>query len=297
MIEVKIGTHKIGRQSPKAFYNKFVLPLWDKRQRVKNEFTSLKQIILNVNNYCNLECFSCASLCDQPYNNPWRDQPRMIDPLNVEKALWYLASVDAYEVVTLTGGEPTAADLDTLRHLSRIIRWNKLRVCLYTNGFRLKEIGPNTFDYIVLDDHGINSEDIKAAIEYLEENRFKNYYVIETKRHRDYGEALRRSMTSPGVHCWGWLQPTLWLDIVYPCCHMAQMEGWGNDTVIRDSLRRHGWTVNNPDLAEVMKDWRNTIPAEVIKKCLFSCWKYREPYFTRNILLCARARTRTSVHH
>lgn len=284
MIEIKIGTHNIGRRSPQAFYNKFILPLVSKRQRVKNEFTSLKQIIVNVNNYCNLKCFSCASLCDKPFGeNPWRDEPREIDLEDLNQALGQIVTLDHFEVATLTGGEPTAINIDKLFLIARAIRLKGLKVCIYTNGYRIKEIGPNKFDYIVLDDHGTNTEDIKSAIEYFKENRYKKYYVIETKWHRDYDLALRESRTSPGVHCWGWLQPTIWLDVVFPCCHMAQMEGWDNDTILRDSLRKARWVTNNPNLGEVMQDWRNTIPAEVIKKCLFSCWKYREPYLYKNI--------------
>ena len=91
-------------------------------------------------------------------------------------------------------------------------------------------------------------------------------------------------MATPGVSCPRWLQPTLWLDVIYPCCGMAQMEGWDNDMILRDSLREAGWTTKNPDLADTMRDWRRTIPAEVIKKCLFSCWKYRKSYIEKNIV-------------
>lgn len=278
IITLKIGTHTIGRKTPRSFFNKFVLPICDKRQRVKNEFNSLKQIILNVNNFCNLNCFSCASLCDKPFNNPWRDEPRTIDPDEVKIALKQILKYDSFQVVTLTGGEPTATPLSILKRITTIIRIEGLKVCIYTNAYRIKELDPTFFDYIVLDDHGTNSEDVRAAIEYFKEMRYKDYFVIETKYHRDYDLAFKKPHTSPGVHCWGWLQPTIWLDVVYPCCHMGQMEGWSNDTVLRDSLRKAGWTIRNPELAEVMRDWRKTIPAEVIKRCLFSCWKYRDPY-------------------
>lgn len=35
---------------------------------------------------------------------------------------------------------------------------------------------------------------------------------------------------------------------------------------------------------DTLRDWKNTIPGEVLKKCYFSCWKGYEEYEERNIV-------------
>jgi hypothetical protein len=286
---LKIGSHEVGRNSPSKFFNKYILPHYDKRRRVKNELDSQKQIIVNVNNFCNLDCFSCGSMCDKPFNNPWRDKPRVIDPIDVDMALEQILEYQKYDTVTLAGGEPTTIPLNTLKILSNVIRSYSLKVHILTNAYRINKIDADYFDYITLDDHGTNSKAINEAVQTLHAQGYENYFIKSTLIHKDYDLALTTPTISQGVKCWGWLQPTIWLDIVYPCCGMPQMEGWHNDTILRDSLRRNGWKTKNPELAEVLRNWRETIPPEVLKKCLFSCWKHRESYREVNIMLAQKS--------
>jgi len=269
---------------PWVIFEKYFIAKFDNRIRIKYELLKIKKIVINVNNFCNLNCFSCVSLCDKPFNNTWRDEKREIEPEIVDMALKKILKYGKYGAVTLAGGEPTAMNLGRLKEISEVIRANGLKVSLITNGFRLSNIDPFNFDYICIDDHGTNTDKIRENEIFLKSKGFNNYFVIKTLFHKDFEVARREPFTSLGVSCPGWLQPTIWLDVVYPCCGMPQLEGWDNDTILRDSLRREGWTVTNPNLSSVMKNWRKTIPPEVIKKCLFSCWKHREKYIERNIL-------------
>jgi organic radical activating enzyme len=278
-----MGKYTIGLHTPIHFINKYIISKFNKRVKVKTEIRSLRKFVINVNNFCNRKCFSCVSLCDKPFNNPWRDKRREIRINDVKKAIPRILEYASYEGVTLAGGEPTAMNLIKLMRISKIIRDNELKGHILTNGFRIRNISPYNFDYIILDDHGTNTDDVRKSIDYFKELGYENYAVKKAYVHKDFNEARETPIITEGFDCNGWMQPTLWLDLVYPCCGMPQMEGWDNDTIIRDTLRKNGWTCDNPDLAEVLKNWRKTIPNEVVNKCLFSCWKFRKKYTKVNI--------------
>lgn len=286
---VSIGNHRLGKETPRHILNKWVLRRFDKRLKNKYEITSLRKIILNVNNFCDLGCFSCVSLCDTPIgSNVWRDRPRtmnrdVLDRVLSEVVRYGLAIERPYEGVTFAGGEPTAIPLDDLKELGQIVRHHGLKSVVLTNGFGVEGLDPWAFDHFILDDHGINAEAIQRSVAHFKINGFENYHVHLARVHRNFAKAREIPVITPGLKCPGWMDLTLWMDLVYPCCGMPQMEGWDNDTVIRDSLLEAGWTVANPTLAETLINWRETIPGEVIKKCLFSCWKFRDEYEERNI--------------
>ena len=270
--------------------DKYIISHWDPAVKTRKELDAEKKIIVNVNNYCNLDCFSCVSLCHLPYGNPWRDNPRNINPQDVDIALTHILNTREYHYATLAGGEPTAS-LSQLEEINNVIHSHKLKTQLLTNGYKVPELNPHNYDYIVIDHHGTNKQDVENAVKHLKNHSYTNYYIHQAREHHDFGEALTRPHTSPGPYaCPGWMQHTLWLDVIYPCCGMPQMEGWLNTTAIRDSLRREGWTTENPELTHTLRQWRHTIPAEIVKFCLFNCWKYREPYVTKNIVAKKKAR-------
>ena len=47
---------------------------------------------------------------------------------------------------------------------------------------------------------------------------------------------------------------------------------------IRDSLNKAGWNVNNPNLKDVIINWRDTVPSEVVRMCVLECWRGRKTY-------------------
>ena len=285
VLEMRAGKHKVGKETPRILFEKWVLSRLNKRVRNKYEVRGLKKIVLNVNNFCDLACFSCVSLCDTKMGaNVWRDRPRTMAPDVLDRALAELVRAGPYQAVFFAGGEPTAIPLEDLEELASIVRKHGLKSIILTNGYAVEKLDPHVFDYFVLDDHGINQEAIERSVAHLENHNFPWYHIILARVHFNFRKAFEEPVITPGVHCPAWMVPTLWLDLVYPCCFMPQMEGWDNDTVIRDALAWAGWTVENPSLAETLINWRETIPGAVIKKCLFRCWKYREAYEERNIV-------------
>lgn len=281
---VTLGKYQLGRGTPRHILNKKVLRRFNKRIKTRYEILRMKKIVLNANNYCNLECFSCVSLCDTPMgSNVWRDRPRVMDPEILDRALSELTRYKAYDGVNFAGGEPTAIPVKDLEELASVVRDHGLKVLMLTNGFGVDKLDPWDFDYFTLDDHGINVEAIKRSVAHLNSHGFENYYVHVARIHRNFAKAREIPVITQGLKCPGWMDLTLWLDLVYPCCGMPQLEGWDNDTVIRIALKKAGWTVENPKLSETLENWRETIPGEVIKKCLFSCWRFREVYEERSI--------------
>ena len=261
-------------------FDEYIRGIFDPHIRVKYRFNRLKRLVAILNNYCNLGCYSCSSLCHLPFGNPFRDEPRTMSPDDLDKAIKGVLGYTHIDYVHLLGGEATLLDL---KPYTEVVKGYDLMISLLTNGYGVLKVDLDEFDYIILDDHGVNHEDITRALNYFEENNFKSYYVRETLKHFDIGETLTRSGTSNGLKCRGWMKPTIYRDLIYPCCVMVELEGWIGDTVISDSLRRHGWTTDNPDLSDTLKKWRETIPAEVVKRCNLSCWRGRGALVWRDI--------------
>ena len=281
---VTIGKHQLGKGTPRHVLNKKVLRRFNKRIKTRYEIMSMKKIVLNANNFCDIGCFSCVSLCDTPMGaNVWRDRPRVMDPEILDVALSALMLYQPDEGVTFAGGEPTTIPVEDLKELASIVRDHDLKSVILTNGFGVDKLDPWDFDYFTLDDHGINFEAIERSVNHLESHGFENYHINVARIHRNLAKAREIPVITPGLKCPRWMELTLWLDLVYPCCGMPQMEGWDNDTIIQVALKKAGWTVENPKLAETLENWRETIPGEVIKKCFFSCWKFRDDYEKRNI--------------
>lgn len=237
-------------------------PIW------KNNF------YVNVTNYCNLDCFSCSVLCDKPMgSNCFRDVPRNQDLSSLNKFLDLIKDFRIDHWIRLGGGEPTATGYTYLKELVNIVKCHNRKICLLSNGFKLSEFDPHLFDFIQLDNHGTNQKDIDNCIERFKSNKYGSYGVIIHKWHRDLEHQRKTNLVSWGLNCPAWLrQITLWQDVVYPCCNFPYFDGWDNDTIGTDSLKKTGWSVENPNLKETIEDWKNTIPNEVIRKCIFSCW-------------------------
>ena len=96
--------------------------------------------------------------------------------------------------------------------------------------------------------------------------------------HSDFHKAIENKFITDGLKCPIWLGISLWGETVYPCCCLAQMDGFYNVNKIRDSMNDAGWNVKNPDLKETLVNWKETIPAEVVKMCALSCWRGRKEY-------------------
>ena len=51
-----------------------------------------------------------------------------------------------------------------------------------------------------------------------------------------------------------------------------------NNEHITNELEKAGWTLDNNNILETIKNWKNTLPKFVIDECLNNCWK---PYMNK----------------
>ena len=221
---------------------------------------------LFLNRYCNLNCYSCAAMGMNP--------PR--DETNIEEISSYLKNIEGYNpraTFLLTGGEPTAIDHGKLKRICDLIHENGYTIALLTNGFKL--IPTDWIDYIMLDKHGINDEDIAKWEVHLKKENRDLYEFREKQWHMDIPYAMKDNLTE-GARCGAWMKSiTLWKDVVYPCCNLMCVAWWNNDIdqKLASALRDAGWNAHNPNLIETLLNWRETLPGEAYKLCMTQCWR------------------------
>lgn len=224
-----------------------------------------KSTNLFLNRYCNLNCFSCAALGMNPPS----------DETTVEEVHAFLDNIDGYKPGTtfcLTGGEPTAMDPDKLEEICDLIHYYGYKTTLLTNGFKL--IPHEWIDYITLDKHGPNDEDIAKWEKYLKEMN-REYDTRDKQWHMDIPYSIENNITK-GARCSNWISSlSVWKDVVYPCCNIMCVAWWDNDLDVHlaKSLRDSGWSVYNPDLKATILNWRETLPGEAYRICTLKCWK------------------------
>lgn len=278
---MKIGRFEVNREMPGIVLEKRFLKFFVERIRRKWDFRKGGEIGIGVTNCCNLKCFSCVSLCDTPLgSNTFRKEKYYLKAETLDLFLQRMEGFRLERWLTYTGGEATTMRIPDLEALAIIGHKHNRKVALVTNSFRLDKLNPFVFDYIRIDSHGeMNEPDIRKGVAHLKSVGYKNYEVMETLNHLDFHEAIKRRFVTDGLKCSIWMGVSLWGETVYPCCCLAQMDGFYNFNKIRDSLNKAGWNVNNPDLKDTVENWKETVPAEVVKMCSLYCWRGREEYF------------------
>lgn len=230
------------------------------------KFIPERRMNLFLNRYCNLSCYSCGAMGMNP--------PR--DETSLEEVQAFLTNIEGYQPGTtfmLTGGEPTAMDHGKLKKICDLIHEHGYKTALLTNGFRL--IPTDWIDYVLLDKHGINDEEIAKWEAHLKDSDHETYEFREKQWHFDIPYAIKDNLTE-GVRCGNWVNSvTLWKDVVYPCCNIMCVAWWDGDLDqdLAGSLRDAGWSVYNPDLADTIINWRDTLPGEAYRMCMIKCWR------------------------
>jgi organic radical activating enzyme len=269
---VKVGKYNLNSHTLNSLYHRHVRRLWDSRLRENSEWQH--RFLVLTNNFCTLSCYSCSALCNRPIgSNPFRWQ-RHVTPLeDIERFLDLIEDYRPEYWIRLSGGETTLCGPEYLEELCEIIHSHGRNVSLLTNGARMQELDPHWFEFIHLDEHIVNEHHIYQTAEYFKEQGYKRFQILPTKVHRDLA-LQRKDHVSPGLHCEGWMQAiSLWRKTVYPCCVLPFLDGWNNDTTIRESLQNAGWFIHNPNLADTMRDWKHTTPPEIVHACALQCWK------------------------
>lgn len=269
---MKILGFNLTRFTPYSIYQRRIRPIYDRHARYSGNWQ--KRFILNVTNICNLQCYSCSAQCDKPMGTtPFRDTPRTQSINHVDKWLTHFEGYRPEYWIRLTGGEPTLTGPDYLEELCEVIHRHGRSVSILTNGARFTECDPWWFEQVVFDNHISNRDAIEKSIAHMKNHEHAYYYVTTTQVHRNL-ERQRTNHITQGLRCPVWLENiSLWRNVVYPCCVLYYLDGWDGNNKIRDSLIDAGWHVENPDLMTVIENWQQTVPAEVVKACLLSCWQ------------------------
>ncbi len=271
-MKLKIGKYQLRRETPNIIWHKRIRPLWDERLRDNNIWSN--RFLIITNNFCNQACYSCSALCNKPMgSNPFRFR-RYITPLrSIETFLERIEGYRPKHWIRLSGGEVTLCEPDYIREITELSHQYNRNISLLTNAARIELIDPHWFDFIHLDQHILNRGKIEEARYQFKRQNYKRYQVWITEEHRDL-ELQRTDHVTKGLRCSAWLEAiSLWRDTVYPCCVICFLDGWNNNTKIRTALRNYGWHVDNPDLVQVIKDYKQTTPPQVAYACQLQCWK------------------------
>ncbi len=222
-----------------------------------------RNLTIFLNTYCNLNCFSCAAL-------GMETRPPAVDTSlkDIEAFLKHMSEIYSGNYVLLTGGEPTMYPL--LSQVCDMIHSYDFKVAMITNGFKI--FPPELFDFIILDYHGINEDKLNEWLTVLRNSGIA-WDSIMKQYHQNIQLAMKDNITK-GARCAYWLKPlTLWQNVVYPCCNIQCVEWWHDTFEVSEALIDAGWTVDNPDLIGVIKNWRETLPSEFYRLCTVGCWK------------------------
>lgn len=271
-MKIKIGKYILRKETPKIIWDKRIRPLWDPRLRENNVWSN--RFLVITNNFCNQSCWSCSALCNKPIgSNPFRWE-KHITP--IESISRFLDLIDGYRPkhwIRLSGGEVTLCPPEYIEEIVELSHQHNRNISLLTNAARMHLLDPHIFDFIHLDEHIINQDLIYQTAKHFKAVGFKRFQIWTTKEHRDL-ELQRTGHVTKGLQCSAWLEAiTLWRDTVYPCCVISFLDGWNNNTLIREALQESGWNIDNPNLVETIENYRNTTPPQVAYACQLQCWK------------------------
>ena len=231
-----------------------------------------------TNNYCNLHCEWCSFLGHVPFSKDsevishrekW-DMPASEARLFCERFEGHYVN----SVHKLLGGETTAMPPEKLYAIIDVFREHGRTLKLLSNGFNILGLDKdylNKLDFIELNDHGINHDHLVECFRYL-----KTFYKGKLFRRRQdahYDLGYAREHCKPGFPCNSFMNPpVLCRGVMYPCCTHPGVELWNNNWEMSDSLKKAGWGLDNPNVANALKNWKNTTPKYVVDQCSYNCW-------------------------
>ena len=269
---MQIGKIKLRRETPKILWDKHIRPLWDPRLRDNNIWSN--RFLIITNNYCNQQCWSCSALCNTAFgSNPFRAKPETTPIENISKFLDLIEGYRPKHWIRLSGGEVTLCSPEYIEEIVELVHQHGRNISLLTNAARIDQLDPHLFDFIHLDEHIVNHDLIYSTAKHFKEAGFHRFQIWVTKEHRDL-ELQRTSHITQGLRCSAMMEAiTLWRDIVYPCCVIAFLDGWNNNTLIRENQKTTGWSIDNPNLVETMENYINTLGRDTVYACHLQCWK------------------------
>lgn len=244
-----------------------------------------KVMLIIVNNYCNLHCEHCSAMSNLPLrsDSPWihRRKKWEVSLDEIELFCKRLKGFSEGSFHRLLGGEPTALPIQKLYDIIDIFSSYNREVHLLTNGYNVMGIDKPHLDKIGLiefDDHGINEKHIANCIKYLKNINYsgkiitriqRTHYDLIYARQRESNRKIKREEGCPSIMS----PPTFNERVIYPCCNGPNLEFYNNDTRMREELIAKGWSIDNPQLVDVLRKWKRNLPPYFEDQCLNHCWQ------------------------
>lgn len=235
--------------------------------------------VIEASNYCNLHCEYCSNMCDVPLNpknkNIFRRRKWDISIDDLVLFCERFKGIGENNLHCITGGEITVIPVEKIEQIIDVLSSYKRIIKILTNGFNLMGISKETInkvDTIDLGDHGINHKLIDECKKHLRSFYKGSFGVVSSEVHYDL-EAARHHPINKVKQC-NFMMRTLSLygSTIYPCCAIPYVMVFNNNTLIRDELVKAGWTINNENIINTLRNWRETLPKYVIDQCKNNCW-------------------------
>lgn len=221
---------------------------------------------------CNLSCFSCAAKGGEapPIKSSIHAIARFVEAIG---------EVYGPSTIHFTGGEPTL--YKDIELAAKVVKASGMKLAMLTNGARLIDL--SNFDYVLIDDHGTNSINVMRYLEHIKKYPDIITTVKDTTWHQDTAY-LREGNITKGLRCPSWMTSVMLMgEAIFPCCNIGFLDMWEGNTNLYDAMMESGWNVWNPNLADTIRNWRETLPDLAYKRCSIHCWKHSKRGRWRNI--------------
>ena len=239
-----------------------------------------KHFSLVVTDNCNLHCPCCSTRGNIPIREDsdilcrqWEYKMPIDDLKKFCKKLDGIGHTDWHR---LTGGEPTLYP-DLCREIIDVLCDYNRKITLFTNAYQILELEPeyiHEIGWLLVDDHGVNHDDVVALKRYLKEIDYKGKKTFwKIPVHYD----LKYAMYHPknDIYCGHMCRVVMLFNhLVYPCAHHYCTELFHNTTEYSDLLRSTGWDLDD-DWVSLLRNWPTSIHGDIWEMC-YSCWR---PYW------------------
>lgn len=231
---------------------------WGKFLKIKK----FLRFILDTNNYCNLHCEWCIVNRGPEFN---------LSPDDAELVCRQFKGIGERNEHRLVGGETTCMPLDIVREIIEIFKAYDRNLSILTNGYNILGLEDNylkKLNMVILDDHGINHNYLLKCRRHIQK-----LTIVKVRNKQVHYNIAQGIKTSQGG-CRSWISSlTLSQGVIYPCCNLPALARYHEDAKIAEDLVRAGWYLRNPELLNVLADWRRSISPYVQWVCQNRCWQ------------------------
>ncbi len=238
--------------------------------------------LFRVSNYCNLRCEFCSVMAHIPIrkDSPWvhRRERRELEPAHLELFCERFDGIGEEVLHHFGSAEPTMIDPENMKELVEILySHNRTNLRLSTNGYNVLGIDKDTlkkFDVIVINHHNINLQHRDDCVRYLKpfyegvlrpSGQVVHWDLEKARQRKKGGTPCSCFMTTPSFGCEQ--EP-----VIHPCHNSRNLMQMNNDTRMSEELTIAGFTLNNHNIVDIMKNWRTTMPQYMLDQCANNCW-------------------------